>query len=107
MSTDIGLGIVGIPNVGAITKKPLHLIVLVKGKQEEHFLSLDKPELLTGFIQVKGFFCDAVKESDGTVDFNTLTASTPIDKIVELMLPTHRVVSVKNLAFKAKQNNNK
>jgi hypothetical protein len=102
MSSDIGLGIVGIPNVGGVSKKPPHLVELVEGKIKSYFLSLDKPEILLGFIQVKGCFLSATEIEKALTDISTFVTQIPKENIFDMMLPTHRVLTIKNLLFKAK-----
>lgn len=45
-------------NTVQISKKPSYLIKLDSGKakKDTYFVSVDRPDLLNGFIQVKGFF---------------------------------------------------
>lgn len=97
---DIAINPVGAPNIAALTKKPPHLVSVADGKLKQLFLSLDKPELLDGFIQVKGFF---VSESDSpNKEYVSLLSSTPKESYVEILLPIHRVLCIQNLMFKAK-----
>jgi hypothetical protein len=61
MSNDIAIGTVaGMPAIGTISKKPSYLVILedLNGKNRiiRKFITVDKPEFLQGFIQVKGFF---------------------------------------------------
>lgn len=101
---DIAIGPVGIPNVAALNKKPPHLVLLIEGKKFQHFLSIDKPDALSGVLQVKGFFVDPAWETseDSNDKYINLISSTPKDKYVEMYFPLHRVHSIKNLMFKAK-----
>lgn len=100
MSNDIALGPVGLPNVGGVPRKPLHLVSLSKGKTEELFISLDRPELLSGFILCKGIYVN--KPELEKIEQNTFSVEGIKELIVEILLPIHRVLSIKNLAFKAK-----
>ena len=84
-------------------KKPPYLISLSKSGAKagtEKFISLDKPELLNGFIQVKGFFSDETEEHI-VKGFVEIVSNTPKDKILEMMLPHHRVISIRSLVFNA------
>lgn len=102
---DIAIGPVGIPNTAALAKKPPHLVSLSDGKKIELFLSLDKPESLNGFIQVKGFYVsdsDRATEEQVNKDYLNLMGEIKKDSIVEMYFPLHRVHSIKNLMFKAK-----
>lgn len=102
MSSDIGLGVVGIPNVGGVSKKPPHLVELMEGKTKNYFLAQDKPELLLGFIQVKGCFLSLIEVEVALKDINAFVAQISKENIFEMLLPSHRVLSIKNLLFKAK-----
>jgi hypothetical protein len=98
---DFAVGTVGIPSVGAISKKPFYLVVLsTSGKKMEHFLSIDKPDVINGFIQAKGFYTDLSEDElvEGIFD---VVASTPKEHYLDMMLPWHRVQSIRNLSFNA------
>lgn len=102
MNEDITVGAVGIPNVATFNKKPPHLVVLNVNnnkKSQALFLSIDKPELLEGVIQVKGFFVNA--ETDNAKYFDSIN-NAPKESLVEMYFPLHRVDSVQNLMFRAK-----
>ena len=105
MGQDIAVGSVGIPAVSPGNKKPPYLTLLdlpgSKGKNCEKFISIDKPELLSGFIQAKGFFC-ADSEDDIMKNISELLTTTKKELYVEMMFPAHRIISIKNLVFKAK-----
>lgn len=102
---DIAIGITGLPQIGAINKKPPHLIILEDEKKKgatKKFITTDKPDIgATGFVQAKGFYSDASEETI-VVDFAALLSSTSKDEYVEMMFPHHRIVSIRNLIFKAK-----
>ncbi len=86
-------------------KKPPFLITLddgVTGKTRnfQRFISLDKPESINGFIQVKGIFCD--KDEDEIIKtFADILTSTPKELILEMMFPLHRIYSIRSLVFNA------
>lgn len=91
-NSDLAVGVVGLPNVGALLKKPTYLVTLTEGKKEVYFLATDKPELIVGgFIQAKGAFVDSPDVTEVTKD-----------SIVEMIFPSHRIVHIKNLVFKQK-----
>jgi hypothetical protein len=79
---DFTVGTVGIPQMGAISKKPSYLVTLedVSGKSKtkgvRQFITLDKPDLLVGFIQVKGVYSD-LDEAEIASDFSSILAGTP------------------------------
>jgi hypothetical protein len=101
---DFGVSVTGIPQVGQVSKKPRYLIVLSdqvgKGSLVSRFISIDKPDLLNGFIQVKGFFSDLSDEVISKT-FVDLVESTPKESIVDMMFPWHRIHSIKSLVFNA------
>lgn len=92
MSTDIAVGPVGLPSVGATLKKPTYLLILTEGKKQVNFLSLDRPIFENGFVLVKGYYV-----ADG--DFSRTPEK---DEIEEIYFPDHNVIKIKNLAYKAK-----
>ena len=102
MSTDIAIGPVGLPNVGGLIKKPPHLVELTEGKTKINFLSLDRPDLLSDYIQVRGCMVDSKDLEALSKDLVNFVSSIPKDSIVECLYPSHRVLSIKNLYFKAK-----
>jgi hypothetical protein len=98
---DFAIGTVGAPSVGTQRQKPCYLVVLsTASKKTENFLALDKPDLLNGFIQVKGFFTD-LSEEDAVKGFADLVASTPKETYLDIMFPWHRVQSIRSLVFNA------
>lgn len=86
-------------------KKPPFLITLddgVTGKTRnfQRFISLDKPESINGFIQVKGIFCD--KDEDEIIKgFADILTNTSKETILEMMFPLHRIYSIRSLVFNA------
>lgn len=86
-------------------KKPPFLITLddgVTGKTRnfQRFISLDKPESINGFIQVKGIFCD--KDEDEIIKtFADILTSTPKELTLEMMFPLHRIYNIRSLVFNA------
>lgn len=100
---DFAIGSVGIPSVGSAPKKPPYLVSLepnAGSKKAVLFIALDKPDLLNGFIQVKGIYVD-VTEDKVTKNFAEILAETPKEEILDIMFPWHRVVSIRNLVFNA------
>jgi hypothetical protein len=86
-------------------KKPPFLITLddgVTGKTRnfQRFISLDKPESINGFIQVKGIFCD--KDEDEIIKtFADILTNSPKELTLEMMFPLHRIHSIRSLVFNA------
>jgi hypothetical protein len=105
--TDILVGVTAGPMMSnLITKKPSHLITLEsdsKGKYINHqrFITLDKPELLNGFIQVKGIF-SLLSENEIIESFSDILADTPKESILEILFPWHRIICIRSLVFRAK-----
>lgn len=89
----------------ASLKKPPFLITLddgVTGKTRnfQRFISLDKPESINGFVQVKGIFCD--KDEDEIIKtFADILTNTPKELTLEMMFPLHRIYSIRSLVFNA------
>src|SRR5574338_359671 len=101
---DFAIGSVGVPTgIGAVSKKPPYLVALEnpsgKGKLV-HFISLDKPDLLNGFIQAKGIYVE-VSETKVIKTFSEIIAETPKEEILDMMFPWHRVHSIRSLVFNA------
>src|ERR1700749_116624 len=86
----------------SISKKPPHLISLYDQDRNKllYFISLDKPELLIGFIQVKGCFCTK-KLAYLEENFANILASTSKEEYQEIIFPNERVYEIKNLQFNA------
>lgn len=100
---DFAVGTVSIPQAGAISKKPSYLVTLEgvsSNKKMARFITLDKPELLTGFIQVKGVFSD-LSEDEIIADFISILASTAKESFLDMMFPTQKVCSIRSLVFNA------
>ncbi len=90
-----------------ISKKPSYLVLLEdtvgKTKLIKRFITLDKPDILQGFIQVKGFFTD---EDEDTIINNLSDLLTSVKKelICEMMFPVHRIINIRSLVFNAIKN---
>lgn len=99
---DFAVGFAGIPQVGAVTKKPCYLITLdvssTKKKTGQFFVSIDKPVFEVYFIQVKGVFSNLDEEEITKTCYELVSNK---DEIVDIMFPSHRVVSIRNLVFNA------
>lgn len=96
--------IMSVPTAGALNKKPIYLITLddPSGKKSstQRFLSIDKPDSQNGFLIAKGIFSD-LQEDELNKKFSEVLTSTPKEHILEIWLPWHRVISVRNLIFNA------
>lgn len=105
MPSDIAVGPTTILPSGAPTlKKPPYLITLTsdntKNRSNLKFISLDRPESMNGFIQVKGIYCDS-SEEEIIKSFAELLNNSPKDLILEMMFPLHRVYCIRSLVFNA------
>lgn len=105
MSNDIAINVTGLPNMVSKAFKPTYLVVLEDGSSKsktiKKFISLDKPELLQGFIQVKGIFCDSTEE-EIIKNFSDILTSTSKDLILEVLIPWHKISYMRSLIFKQK-----
>jgi|SRR6185436_2090932 len=105
MSSDIAIAVTGLPNAMSTSKKPSYLIILednnTKSKVVKKFITLDKPELLQGFVQAKGFFSEAPEE-EIIKNFSELLTSTSKDLILEVLIPWHKISYMRSLIFKQK-----
>lgn len=123
MSNDIGVGVVSMPAVGALNAKPAYLVCF---DEFTFFLSIDKPDLLNGFIGAKGFFVsglpDQFVDSDmpNTSDlqnncnqeiadekyisqnYKEIITQASKDEYEEVLIPWHTIKKIKSLAYKAK-----
>ena len=101
---DFVVSVTGIPNVGYVSKKPCYLISLedVKGKSKvvNYFISIDKPDFQTNFVQAKGFYSD-LEEDEILKKFGEIVVNTPKENIVDMMFPSHRIYSIRSLVFNA------
>jgi hypothetical protein len=102
---DFAIGTVAAPLPGStISKKPSYLVTLEDGsgksKSTLRFMAVDRPDLLNGFISVKGFFTEA-SEEEVVTKFATILASTPKDQLMEMLFPWHRITSIRSLVFNA------
>lgn len=89
----------------ASLKKPPFLITLEDGlsgktRNFQRFISLDKPESINGFVQVKGIFCDK-DEEEIIKTFADILTNTSKELILEMMFPLHRIHSIRSLVFNA------
>lgn len=107
MSTsDIAIGPVGIPMGAPLINKPSYLLTLEEGygkaKHIQYFVTIDKPELQNGFVQVKGMFMEDILEKEIILKYAEILAHSPRTLILEIFFPWHRIHSIRSLIFKAK-----
>lgn len=107
MPNDISLGPFAgqIPNVVPVSKKPVYLVLLEetvgKSKVLKKFITVEKPELLNGFVQVKGIFSDS-DEEEINKKFNDILTNSSKELFIEVMFPWHKICSIRSLVFRAK-----
>lgn len=102
---DFAISVTVAPQVGQANKKPCYLITLedtsTKTKSAyRFFIAMDKPDLLTNFIQVKGIYSD-LSEDEILKKFGEVLTNTPKESIVDMMFPSHKVHSIRSLVFNA------
>jgi hypothetical protein len=95
----------GLTAGSTVSKKPCYLLTLEevrfgKTKLITRFILIDKPDILNGFVQVKGIYSD-FSEDDIVKRFWDIIQTTPKEQQLEIMFPTHRVVSIRSLMFNA------
>jgi len=92
-----------LPTPGKLNNKPSYLISLTnksKTKPIINFITTDRPDIQVGFIAVKGIYCDQNEEVIAA-KFNEILTNTPKETFLDLLLPIHRVQSIRNLMFNA------
>lgn len=103
--SDIAVQVTGLTGTVTVSKKPSYLIIMEdsssKNKNVRKFITLDKPELLQGFVQVKGFFSDT-PEDEIIKNFVDILTSTSKDLILEVLIPWHKISYMRSLVFKQK-----
>jgi hypothetical protein len=115
-NNDLVINSVATPNNVAIMKKPIYLISLenkvtnnttAKKKNSssgdnfiEYFICFDKPEIDKNFIQVKGFFTNQ-KEEVIVSSFTDIINSTSKEMYLDIIFPSHRIISIRSLVFNA------
>ena len=109
MSNDIAVSVSNrVPMGSPIMNKPSYLITLEqdttsKTKSLKYFITLEKPELLNGFVQAKGLFAaKGVTEEKIITSFSEILTSADKVLILEVLLPWHKICSIRSLVFRAK-----
>lgn len=101
---DFAISTVAAPQVGSISKKPSYLITLdgMPGAKSKiaRFITLDKPDLLVGFVQAKGVFSE-VAEEEILTDFANILHGTPKESFLDIMFPVHKIIHIRSLVFNA------
>ena len=96
--------VTGLPQVGTISKKPCYLVTVEDGVGKsltiKRFITIDKPDLLNGFVQVKGIFCD-LSDEEISKTFTEVLTKTSKELILDMMFPWHKICSIKSLVFNA------
>jgi hypothetical protein len=94
----------GVAAGSPIRQKPCYLVVLdgVGKVKMSYFVSIDKPDFINGFIQVKGFYVEGDHpESEVIAGAMDLVKTTPKENIMEVHLPWHRIHNIRSLVFNA------
>lgn len=103
MSNDFAVGATSaIPQVGGLNKKPNYLITLNEPNKKNfsYFITIDKPDLLQGLIQTKGIYSE-FNEDHIINNLNEVLTNIKKELILEVMLPWHRIHSIRSLVFNA------
>jgi hypothetical protein len=95
-----------VPTGSQISAKPSYLIYIEedgtgKNKKIKRFITLDRPELLNGFVQVKGFFSE-LSDDEIINNYPQVLTTAKKELILEVMFPWHKIHSIRSLVFKAK-----
>ncbi len=103
---DFAISVTGAPAVGTISRKPSYLVTLEdpsgKGKTKgvSRFITLDKPDMQNGFIQVKGIYSD-LPEEEIVATFLEILSGTPKEALLDMMFPVQKICSIRSLVFNA------
>ena len=104
-SNDIAVQVTGLPGAVAISKKPPYLVIMEessgKNKIIKKFITLDKPELLQGFISAKGIFSDLPEDEIIKNYYEVLTTANK-ELFLEVLIPWHKISYIRSLIFKQK-----
>jgi hypothetical protein len=111
MSSDFAIApTLTLPSATSRTK-PSYLIVLesssflpskkTSAAPARRFITFDKPSLLNGFVEVKGFWTE-LSEEIISATFSDVISNIPKEEVVELMIPFHKIDYMKSLVFKQK-----
>jgi hypothetical protein len=91
--------------INTTINKPSYLVILkddsIQIKKMKYFISIDKPDFLNGFISVKGIYAN-FSEKEIILNFNDMLTNSKKDLLLEVMFPWHRIISIRNLTFRAK-----
>lgn len=66
-----------------------------------NFITIDKPDFVTNFVSVKGFFCDQLI-SEIAEKYQDIIKETPKEKVVEIIFPSEKINFIRSLIFKQK-----
>lgn len=103
---DLAVGVATLPPVGSLNKKPIYLICLEpegKSKTSVKFIANDKPELLQGFICVKGIYVDSLLTEDEIAkNYLEILTNASKESILEMLFPWHQIISIRSLIFRSK-----
>lgn len=103
---DFAISVTSAPPIGSISRKPSYLVTLDdasgKGKTKgiARFITLDKPSLGDGFIQVKGIYSE-LSEDEIVGSFTEILSATKKEEFLDMMFPVQKVCSIRSLVFNA------
>lgn len=103
--SDIGIQQAGLTSFAPAQQlKPSYLLSMEdtsgKTKKVTRFICMDKPEFLNGFVHTKGFYTDVEEEAIVT-GYVTIISGVDKEKIVEVFLPSHRIINIRSLVYRA------
>lgn len=105
MSTDIAISPAGLLNRPVQSNKPSYLLTYEDGSGAKNklkrIITLDKPETNAAYVHLKGVMTD-LSEEEIISSYQEVLTSSPKESIIEVMVPWHRIYSVRSLVFKAK-----
>ena len=105
MSVDISVNPVALINKPTQSNKPCYLLTYEDGavakNKVKRIITIDKPETNASYIHLKGVMTD-LPEEEVISSYQEVLTSAPRELIIEVMVPWHRVFSLRSLVFKAK-----
>jgi hypothetical protein len=105
MNTDISINPVALINKPVQFNKPSYLLTYEDGavakNKVKRIVTIDKPETNSSYVHLKGVMTE-LSEEEIISSYQEVLTSAPKELIIEVMVPWHRVFSLRSLVFKAK-----
>jgi hypothetical protein len=105
MSVDIAVNPVALINRPVQSNKPCYLLTYEDGavakNKIKRIITIDKPETNSSYVHLKGVMTELTEE-EVISSYQEVLTTAPKELIIELMVPWHRVFSLRSLVFKAK-----